>query len=209
MPDEKREGARRAHRRSAGTGQKPCRPPSVVEADLTAIIERVAAGDRAALKRLYDGFGGRLYGVACRILRDPALAEDALQEAFVKIWRNAGKFDRARGSAMGWVVTIVRRAALDVRPREPPAAQVEVADEEAENGMLHPGLARALEALPETHRRALILMYVYGLTHSELAAAMSAPLGTVKSWVRRGATALKEAVEKSESQASELGAGPT
>jgi RNA polymerase sigma-70 factor, ECF subfamily len=196
LPDEKREGARRPHRQSAGTGQKPCRPPSVVEADLTAIIERVAAGDRAALRRLYDGFGGRLYGVACRILRDPALAEDALQEAFVKIWRNAGKFDRARGSAMGWVVTIVRRAALDVRPREPPAAQVEV-----------PGLARALEALPETHRRALILMYVYGLTHSELAAAMSAPLGTVKSWVRRGATALKEAVEKSESQASELGEG--
>lgn len=194
MPDEKSARARRPIRRRAGAGQRACGPPPGVEADLVAIIERVAAGDRGALKQLYDRFGGRLYGIACRILRDPALGEDAVQEAFVKIWRNAGKFDRARGSAVGWVVTIVRRAAFDLRSREPPAAPVEVADQRPETEMLHPGLARVLKALPDKQREALLLMYVYGLTHSELATAMAAPLGTVKSWVRRGAAALKEAV---------------
>ena len=163
-------------------------------ADLAAIVEAMATGDRLALKQLYDRFGGRLYGIACRILRDEGLAEDALQEAFVKIWRNAGKFDRARGSALAWVVTIVRRAAFDLRPRAPPTELVDIVCERPETDMLHPGLARALDALPETHRNALLLMYVYGLTHKEIAATLGSPLGTVKSWVRRGAAALKEAV---------------
>jgi RNA polymerase sigma-70 factor (ECF subfamily) len=165
-----------------------------VEADLMAIVEGIAAGDRAALKDLYDRFGARLHGIAYRILRDSALAEDALQEAFVKIWRNAGKYDRARGPALGWLVIIVRRAAFDVRPREPVAEPVDIAAEGPDPGMLDPGLARALEALPEMHRKALLLMYVYGLTHAEIAATLESPLGTVKSWVRRGAAALKEAV---------------
>ena len=165
-----------------------------VEAELAAIIEAIAAGDRVALKQLYDRFGARLFGIAMRILRDRALAEDALQEAFVKIWRNAARFDRKRGSALGWVATIVRRAALDLRPRAPPVAPTDIACEQPETDMLHPGLARALAALPETQRTALLLMYVHGLTHSELATAMAAPLGTVKSWVRRGAAALKDAV---------------
>lgn len=168
-----------------------------VEADLAAIVEGIAAGERAALKELYDRFGARLYGIAQRILRDNSLAEDALQEAFVKIWRNAGKYDRDRGSALGWVVIIVRRAAFDIRPREPVAEPAEIADlavEQPQADMLDPGLARALAALPETQRRALLLTYVYGLTNAELAAAMGAPLGTVKSWVRRAAAALKESL---------------
>lgn len=164
------------------------------EADLAVIVEAIAAGDRSALKQLYDRFGARLYGIASRILRDQGLAEDALQEAFVKIWRNAGKFDRARGSALAWVVTIVRRAAFDLRPRAPATELVEIACERPETDMLHPGLARALDALPEMHRKALLLMYVYGLTHAEIAATLGSPLGTVKSWVRRGAAALKQAV---------------
>ena len=165
-----------------------------VDADLAAIISGVAAGERAALRQLYDRFGARLYGIAYRILRDSALAEDAIQEAFVKIWRNADKFDSARGSALGWVVIIVRRAAFDLRPRDPVGEPVDIPAEQPETDMLHPGLARALDALPEMHRKALLLMYVYGLTHAELSAAMGAPLGTVKSWVRRGAAALKESL---------------
>jgi RNA polymerase sigma-70 factor, ECF subfamily len=165
-----------------------------VDAELGVIISGIAAGERAALKQLYDRFGARLYGIAHRILRDPALAEDAVQEAFVKIWRNAGKYHRARGSALGWVVIIVRRAAFDLRPRDRVGESVEIAAEQPETEMLDPGLARALDALPETHRKALLLMYVYGLTHAELAAAMGAPLGTVKSWVRRAATALKKSL---------------
>ena len=165
-----------------------------VDADQAVIISGIAAGERVALKQLYDRYGARLYGVAHRILRDTALAEDAIQEAFVKIWRNAGKFDPARGSAIGWVVIIVRRAAFDLRPPAPVVEPIEVPAEQPETAMLDPGLARALEALPETHRQALLLMYVYGLTHAELAATMGAPLGTVKSWVRRAASALKKSL---------------
>jgi RNA polymerase sigma-70 factor (ECF subfamily) len=160
--------------------------------DLAAIVEGIAAGDRGSLKQLYDRFGARLYGIAHRILRDPSLAEDALQEAFVKIWRNAARFDRARGSALGWVVIIVRRAAFDLRPREAIAELADLPDEQPETAMLDPGLARALDALPANQRKALLLMYVHGLTHNELAAAMDAPLGTVKSWVRRASAALKD-----------------
>lgn len=177
---------------AGGSGHRPG-----VEADLATIVEGIAAGERAALKDLYDRFGARLYGIAQRILRDHGLAEDALQDAFVKIWRNAGKYDRARGSALGWVVIIVRRAAFDLRPREPvaePAEMAAMAAEQPEADMLDPGLARALAALPEMQRRALLLSYVYGMTHAELASAMGAPLGTVKSWVRRGAATLKEAI---------------
>ena len=163
-----------------------------VDAELAAILSGIAAGDRAALKQLYDRFGARLYGIAHRILRDSGLAEDALQEAFVKIWRNAGKYDPARGSALGWVVIIVRRAAFDLRPRDPVGEPTDIPAEQPQADMLDPGLARALETLPETHRKALLLTHVYGLTNAELAAAMGAPLGTVKSWVRRGAATLRE-----------------
>ena len=194
MPDEKSARRGRPKRRAPGADRGAAGSLPGADADLAAIIEAVAAGDRSALKQLYDRFGARLFGIASRILRDPPLAEDAVQDAFVKIWRNAARFDRARGSATGWVITIVRRAALDLKPREPAAPPIDVADERPQSEMLHPGLARALDALPETHRRALLLMYVYGLTHSELAEAMEAPLGTVKSWVRRAAAALKEAV---------------
>jgi RNA polymerase sigma-70 factor (ECF subfamily) len=185
-------------KKAAAAGGPPNRPGNrprrggPAEDELATIVGGIAAGERTSLKQLYDRFGARLYGIAHRILRDPALAEDAIQEAFVKIWRNAGKYDPARGSALGWVVIIVRRAAFDLRPRDPVAAPVEIPDERPQTEMLHPGLARALDALPEMHRKALLLMYVYGLTHAELGATMGAPLGTVKSWVRRGAAALKE-----------------
>ena len=179
MPDDKRGASSRAGM-------------SGIESDLAAIVEGMAAGDRDALKQLYDRFGARLYGIAHRILRDRSLAEDALQEAFVKIWRNSNRFDRARGSALGWVVIIVRRAAFDLRPREPAAEFWDLVHEQPETGMLDPGLERALEALPANQRRALLLMYVHGLTHAELAAAMDAPLGTVKSWVRRASAALRD-----------------
>lgn len=190
MPDEKAAVAGA----TPGSGRRPGRgdPGSGAEAELAVIIGAIAAGDREALRKLYDRFGSRLYGVAHRILRDEALAEDAIQEAFVKIWRNAAKYDPARGSALGWVAIIVRRAAFDVRPREQTGEAVDIPSEQPETEMLHPGLARALESLPDAHRQALILVYVYGLTHGELAARMSAPLGTVKSWVRRGAAALRE-----------------
>ena len=198
MPDDTSEAADKpVPETGPGNASRIPTPRSDIETELAAIVEGIAARDRAALKQLYDRFGARLHGIAYRILRDPALAEDALQEAFVKVWRNAGKYDRSRGSALGWLVIIVRRAAFDVRPRDAVAEPADIAAEASEPAMLDPGLARALETLPDTHRQALLLSYVHGLTHAELAAAMGAPLGTVKSWLRRAATALRKSLGES------------
>jgi len=167
------------------------------EARLGELLGDIARGDRAAAGELYKLIGGRLYGIAQRILRDGALAEDAVQEAFVKIWRNAHRFDAAKGQASTWMGVIVRRVALDRRPKAP--TQVLPDHLEAPNvdlDYVHPRLRACLAELPQLHWNALVLMYVYGLSHSELAEQMGAPLGTVKSWVRRASAALKEKLER-------------
>jgi len=165
------------------------------EARLADLLRAMAGGDRAAVRELYGLVGGRLYGVAQRILRDPGLAEDAVQDAFLKIWRNAHRFDAAKGQASAWMAVIVRRAAIDKRPRVSLQMLPELAAPNIDPDYLHPRLQACLSQLPEVHRNALVLMYVYGLSHSELAAAMNAPLGTVKSWVRRAGAALREKLE--------------
>jgi RNA polymerase sigma-70 factor (ECF subfamily) len=167
------------------------------EAELARLIQAMAGGDRAAAEALYRAIGSRMYGAAHRILRDGGLAEDAVQEAFVKIWRNAHRFDPAKGSALTWIGVVVRRTALDRRPRAPTAALPEIeAPPTLDPDYVHPRLRQALNELPEVHRKALILMYVQGLSHSELAEAMEAPLGTVKSWVRRASASLREKLER-------------
>jgi RNA polymerase sigma-70 factor (ECF subfamily) len=166
------------------------------EGRLADLLRAMAVGDRSAASELYRLIGGRLYGLAQRILRDPGLAEDAVQEGFLKIWRNARRFDPAKGAASTWMAVIVRRVAIDKRPR---VALQMLPDLEAPNvdlDYVHPRLRECLAELPQLHRNALVLMYVYGLSHSELATAMDAPLGTVKSWIRRGGAALKEKLER-------------
>jgi RNA polymerase sigma-70 factor (ECF subfamily) len=165
------------------------------EAELSGLLQAIARGERAAAETLYRRLGSRLYSIARRLLRDPALAEDVMQEAFVKIWKNAHRFDPARGQASAWVAVITRRTALDRRPK-PTAPLGEIEAPRLDPDYVHPRLAECLGKLPQTHRNALVLMYVHGLTHSELAEAMNAPLGTVKSWVRRASAALKESLER-------------
>ena len=166
------------------------------EARLGELLGDIARGDRAAAGELYRLIGGRLYGIAQRILRDPGLAEDAVQEAFVKIWKNAHRFDAAKGQASSWMGVIVRRVALDRRPKAPTQALPEVEAPALDPDYIHPRLRECLAELPQLHRNALVLMYVYGLSHSELAERMDAPLGTVKSWVRRASAALREKLER-------------
>ena len=166
------------------------------EGRLAELLGAMADGDRAAVGELYGLVGGRLYGVAQRILRDPGLAEDAVQEAFVKIWRNAHRFDPAKGTATTWLAVIVRRVAIDRRPRISTQMLPELEAPNVDPDYVHPRLRECLAELPPLHRKALVLMYVYGLSHSELATAMDAPLGTVKSWVRRATAALKEKLER-------------
>jgi RNA polymerase sigma-70 factor (ECF subfamily) len=164
------------------------------EGELARLLGAMGRGDRDAAHALYRMIGGRLYGIAKRILRDAGLAEDAAHQAFLKIWKNAHRFDERRGKPSTWLAIIARHAAIDARPREMAALPDELEAPRLDDTWTHPRLRQALADLPEMHRNAVVLMYVYGLTHSELAERMRAPLGTVKSWVRRGVAALKESL---------------
>jgi RNA polymerase sigma-70 factor (ECF subfamily) len=114
----------------------------------------------------------------------------------VKIWRHAGRFDRSRGAPLAWIGVIARNAALDRLEAVGDArSYVDIEDEIVQPTQMDTHLMRCLNNLPKPRGEALLLMYIYGLTHQELADRLSAPLGTVKSWVRRGAIELREALE--------------
>jgi RNA polymerase sigma factor (sigma-70 family) len=158
-------------------------------------------GDQA-LGRLYDRYGGIAYGLALRILRDSSLAEDAVQEAFLAIWRTAETFRAERGKPSTWILTLVHRRAVDLVRREerrrlPPVEAVTEADDSApateEQAVLRErrrAVQDALRQLPAEQREALELAYYGGLTQSELAEQLSVPLGTIKSRMFAGLRSL-------------------
>jgi RNA polymerase sigma-70 factor, ECF subfamily len=169
---------------------RPCAARNLTE--LEVLLARVGGGDGPAFRQLYDQAAGRMLAAARRILGERELAEDAVQDAFMRIWRSAAKFDPARGVALAWMGRIVRNAALDRLPKERDMARIE--DIEIAVMPVEPPDARVrqcLKKLPGQQGRAMALMYVHGLTHSELSVQMGAPLGTVKSWVKRGLEALR------------------
>lgn len=160
--------------------------------DLETLLALIGQGDRSAFRYLYDRVAGRMFASARRILGDRELAEDAVQDAFVRIWRSAAKFDPARGVALAWVGRIVRNAALDRLPKERDMGRIE--DIEIAVMPVEPPSARVgqcLKKLPGQQGKAMVLMYVHGMTHSELAEYFGAPLGTVKSWIKRGLAMLR------------------
>jgi RNA polymerase sigma-70 factor (ECF subfamily) len=166
------------------------------------LISRCAAQDRAAFRSLYAAWSGRLHGVAMRITRDPSLAADATHDAFVQVWQQAGRFDPAKGEAGAWLMTLARYRALDMvrrRGREvlghEPAEAADVAPDAldllmsaADGGALH----RCMELLSAERRQLVIMAFVEGFSHSQLAARKNLPIGTVKSWIRRSLLGLKE-----------------
>jgi RNA polymerase sigma-70 factor (ECF subfamily) len=157
-----------------------------------ALLARVALGDRAAFRVLYDRTSPRLYAIALRLSRRADLAADATQDCYLRVWRKAAGFDPARGAALGWMATILRNAVLDRMPSERPYE--DVADVEIPVAPPPPGEVRleaCLKNLPEAHRKAVLLVYYDGLTHTEVAEKLAVPLGTAKSWVRRGIEGLK------------------
>jgi len=171
--------------------------------DLPQLLVAVAAGDRAALRAIYERQSVRLFGVANAILRDRDAAGDALQDAFVKIARRAAQFDPARGAAEAWLAGIVRHAALDIiraRGRETPTDDPTLGDEavgpEAEERLAASAEGRRLRdclaGLEPKNREGIVLAFVHGLSHPQIAERLGTPLGTVKSWIRRGLLALRE-----------------
>ena len=170
--------------------------------DYESALEACAHGERYALRALYERESRWLLGVVDRIVRNDAVAQDILQEAFLLIWQRAGRYQRALGSGRGWIYTVVRHRALDEARRV--THEVAVGDDLetiADATGLHApvadfgiegGLERCLETLDEKKRACVVEAFVEGRTHEEIAARMSAPLGSVKTWIRRGLIALKE-----------------
>ena len=171
--------------------------------DEAALVERVAQGDGAALRALYDRCAARAMAVARRILGDPQEAEEVVQETFVQVWRQADRFDALRGSPAAWVSTIARSRAIDrLRSREAGervhlAARAEedrssapAAGEVAEGRELRQRVGAALHSLPVEQRRTLELAYFEGLSQSQIAARLGDPLVTVKTRVRLGLSRL-------------------
>jgi RNA polymerase sigma-70 factor, ECF subfamily len=164
--------------------------------ELDTLIIKCGQGDRLAFEKLYQSTSSKLFGGALRLLRDHNLAQDALQDAFLKIWRNAARFDPEKGTAMAWLSIIVRRAALDRLPAQRVLVHLDDVELEAPTiAPSDPGLARCLEKLPEMHRKSLIYAYVYGYNHDEIADMLQKPVGTIKSWVRRSGILLRECLE--------------
>lgn len=172
--------------------------------DLAFLVYRTALGDQRAFERLYRQSSPRLYGLALSILRRKDQAEDVLQESFVNIWHAASTFSPDKGSAEAWMSVIVRHRCIDRIRREPRAAvtledfdweRIEQdgpsPDESLQADVESRLLARCLETLDDRQRQSVTMAYFGGMTHTELAAQLKAPLGTVKAWVRRGLERLR------------------
>lgn len=176
--------------------------------DHNAALAACARGDQTALRALYEREHRFLMGVALRIVRDRAAAEDVLHDAFMAIWNRASTFDPARGEGRGWMCSIVRHGALSavrasartVSVDEELLDDLQDADPQAAPDMLDAfsmrstlgQLDRCLERLDVAKRNCVLLAYLDGCTHAEIAERLSAPLGSVKAWIRRGMASLKE-----------------
>jgi RNA polymerase sigma-70 factor (ECF subfamily) len=181
---------------------------AATRSQLAAALVRVAGGDRAALNMVYRDTSAKLFGVCLRILNNRSEAEDVLQEVYVTVWRKAAAFDPGRASPITWMVAIARNRAIDrlrasaiSRRMEPIEAADAVSDpapaavERVELAQQHQRLAGCLEELESRHSAAIRAAFLDGSTYEELAARMSVPLGTMKSWIRRGLLKLRACLE--------------
>ena len=174
---------------------------------LEQLLARSGLGDRAAFECVYERTSAKLFGVCLRILKDRQEAEEVLQETYVKVWRNAGRYVQAKASPVSWLVAIARNQSIDrLRARKPgtcnldealeiadtcasPEAQTVAADE-------HRRLAECLAKLDENHALAVRSAFLEGYTYEELAVRMDVPLGTMKSWIRRSLLKLRDCLKK-------------
>jgi len=180
-------------------------PPDALAAKLAELLAQCAVKNQRAFADLYGLTSAKLYGVALRILRRQDWAEDVLQECYVNIWNHAGNYAVQKSAPLTWMTSIVRNRCLDWlrRPQtEATGAEYDVAVEAWQDDSAGPmeqlmaagdaqALARCLRELEGKQRQSIMLAFFHGMTHSELAGHMKQPLGTVKTWVRRGLERLK------------------
>lgn len=175
-----------------------------------ALVARVAHGDEAALRTLYDTLGSRVFGIAQQILRDPSVAEEAVVDVFSQVWRQASRHEPQKGSVTTWICTLARTRAIDLRRQRQRHSSREAAIDveeferfrdagetplaSAETSDRKDFVQRALSTLPREQRRAVEAAFFGGLSHTEIAEAFGQPLGTVKTRIRSGLMALRTAL---------------
>jgi RNA polymerase sigma-70 factor (ECF subfamily) len=187
-------------------------PGAARNARLAALLARVALGDQRAFEELYRQTGAHLYAVVLRIVRNRSVAEEVFQEAYVNVWHHAGTYDAARSQPVTWLTSIVRNRALDLkRRRELDTVALDSGDDDAPSMelpadgptpvelLLAAADARSIRDCVDTldggAKQAIALAFFHGLTHGELAAQLREPLGTVKSWIRRGLEKLRRCLD--------------
>ena len=175
-------------------------PPPSAQGD-AALLASVQRGDEGAMASLFDRYSKIVYSVALRVLRDPASAEDVLQEVFMQIWRNPNSFVATRGSLGGWLAVVARNRSIDALRRKRPSDPVEdmalasnynLADEAERNSLMEKARG-VIRLLPMEQRKTLEMAFFDGLTHSEIAEMTGDPLGTVKTRIRSALTSLRKA----------------
>lgn len=177
--------------------------------DLETLLQQIAAGDERAFETLYRQTSSRLFGICLRLLPDRAEAEDVLQEIYVGIWNRAGQFDAGRAGALGWLAAIARNKAIDrLRARPAPARHTSLdaidlaadpagsPDALAETAGDRLRLDHCLERLEPGRKTLIRTAFFDGATYQELATRSGTPIGTVKSWIRRGLMQLKVCLER-------------
>lgn len=180
----------------------------IAPTDLNDAMRRIAMGDRRALETVYRATSAKLFGICLRIVGDRSEAEDALQDVYVSLWSAAGRYDPARASPLGWLATFARNRSIDRlrrRRRVDQAAPIEAAatvpdPQPLADAALSASQDRAqiqicLDELDEPQRGAIRTAFFEGVTYAELATRKGVPLGTIKSWIRRGLARLKNCLE--------------
>ena len=167
------------------------------------LLERVRARDHKAMTDLFDRYGCMVYSVALRVLKDPAHAEDVMQDVFFNLWENPKSFVSARGSLGAWLLVVARNRAIDALRRRKPsdpvdevvlAAKTDLASEAERNTMMEK-VRVVMNALPPDQQKSLQLAFFEGLSHSEIAARTGDPLGTVKTRIRTALISLRKAIQ--------------
>lgn len=176
-------------------------PPPSSAPDDAALLALVRNGDEYAMASLFDRYSKIVYSVALRVLRDPAAAEDVLQEIFMQVWRNPDGFSASRGSLGGWLAVVSRNRSIDALRRKRPTEDIDdialasdynLADEAERNNMMEKARG-VIHQLPAEQRKTLEMSFFDGLTHTEIAEMTGDPLGTVKTRIRSALTTLRKA----------------
>ncbi|WP_332663970.1 ECF RNA polymerase sigma factor SigK [Aeromicrobium sp.] len=173
-------------------------------AGVEQLLSRVGRGDERAFAALYDLLGASVYGLARRVVRDPARAEEIAQEAFIQVWQSAARFDPARGSAKGWVLTLAHRRAVDAVRHDQAATNREnrydwsngpdfdEVEETVSTTLEHEQVRRCLDGLTELQREAVNLAYYNGHTYAEVAQVLDTNPATIKTRIRDGLVRLRD-----------------